>query len=56
MKSFLGSFSFYCGFKKGSCQLLAKVCAQVLINHLKDKPAEEKYEYHIYHMCLDRLV
>ena len=25
-----------CWFKKGSCQLLAKVCAQVLFDHLED--------------------
>ena len=36
MKYFLWSFSpFHC-FKKGSCQCLAKECAQVLVNRIED--------------------
>ena len=35
-------FSF-CLFKKSNCQLLAKVCAQSLVNFLgRSKPAQEK--------------
>ena len=30
------------GFKKGSCQFLAKRCAQVLVNCLDDKACQEK--------------
>ena len=36
MKYFLLWFSPFCWFKKGSCQSLAKECAQVLVNPLKD--------------------
>ena len=35
-KYFLQSFSLLCWFKKGSCQFLAKECAQELVNCLED--------------------
>ena len=31
MKSFLWLFSPFCWFKQGNCQLLVKICAQVLV-------------------------
>ena len=36
MKYFLRSFTPFRWFKKGSCQFLAKGCAQILINRLED--------------------
>ena len=36
MKYFFQSSSAFICFKKGSCQFLAKECAQVLVNHLED--------------------
>ena len=36
MKYFLWSFSPFCCFKKGSCQFLAKECAQILVNCLEN--------------------
>ena len=36
IKCFLQSFSPFSRFKKGSCQLLAKECTQVLVNCLED--------------------
>ena len=36
MKYFLWSFSPFRRFKKGSCQFLAKECAQIFVNHLED--------------------
>ena len=35
MKYFLQSFSPFRWFKKGSCQFLAKKCAQYLVNRLE---------------------
>ena len=40
-KYFLRSFSPFCWFKKGSCQFLAKECAQVLANCLEDYACPE---------------
>ena len=36
MKYFLRSFSPFRWFKKGSCQFLAKECAQYWVNRLED--------------------
>ena len=40
MKYFLRSFSHFCWFKKGSCQFLAKECAQYWLTTLRTKPAQ----------------
>ena len=47
------SFSPYYSFKKGSCQFLMKVCAQVLVNQLEDYRVYLKYLKTItfYHTC-----
>ena len=39
---FLPLFSPFHSFKKGSCQFLAKECAQVLVNYLEDKACQKK--------------
>ena len=44
MTLFLPPFSLFGWLKKGSCQLLAKVCAQILVNRLQDW-AQKKSEY-----------
>ena len=36
MKYFLQSFSPFCCFKKGSCQFLAKECAQYWLTAIED--------------------
>ena len=36
VKYFVWSFSAFRWFKKGSCQFLAKECAQVQVNRLED--------------------
>ena len=40
MKYFLRSFSPFCWFKKGSCQFLAKECAQSWLTAKTIKPAQ----------------
>ena len=40
MKYFLRSFSPFCLFKKGSCQFLAKECAQYWLTAWRTKPAQ----------------
>ena len=40
MKYFLRSFSPFCWFKKGSCQFLAKECAQYWLTAKRTKPTQ----------------